>query len=155
VKWKNIKDADLTAYCGLYCGDCPRYQSRTLGMAKTLIDDLRDMRFGEYVEVKKDFLKEFERYDEFLKVLSSIAILRCSTPCRVGGDGCLGPCPIKSCVQAKKLDGCWQCDEMDDCKQFKFLDPFSGDIPKENLRKVRKYGLDDWAKYRGKFYRWL
>jgi hypothetical protein len=146
---------ELTAYCGLYCGDCPRYRSKALGLARTLGDELQAMRFGEYVEVKSAFMKELGHYAEFLKVLDAIARLRCDTPCRAGGDGCLQACDIKVCVQAKNFEGCWQCDEFELCGKFESLEPFSSDIPRENLRRIREYGIDRWAEHRGKFYAWL
>lgn len=151
----NNQEAELTAYCGLYCGDCLRYRSKAAGLARDLLSELQAVRFDRYAEVKSAFVNEFERYAEFLEVLDAIARLSCDTPCKAGGDGCLQPCEIKSCVLAKNLGGCWECDELDGCGKFEFLKPFSGDIPRENLRKIREYGLSRWVEHRGKFYSWL
>jgi hypothetical protein len=41
------------------------------------------------------------------------------------------------------------------CDKFEFLRPVHADAAKGNLQKIRKYGLEGWAKYRGKFYPWL
>jgi len=151
-KEMNNKEAELTAYCGLYCGDCLRYKSKAADLARDLQNELRKVKFDKYAEVKSAFVKEFEHYGECLQVLEAIAGLKCDTPCRAGGDGCLEPCEIKRCVGSKKLEGCWECDELEECERFEFLRPFSGSIPKENIRKIKKYGLDKWAKHRGKFY---
>ena len=151
----NNSEVELTAYCGLYCGDCIRYKSKFPDLAQDLEYELRNTRFDKYVEVKSAFVEEFASYRECLGALGAIAKLKCSTPCRVGGDGCLKPCGIKKCVQAKKLEGCWQCDEFEGCRKFEFLEPFSGDVPKENLRKIKEHGLDEWVEHRGKFYVWL
>lgn len=151
----NNTEAELTAYCGLYCGDCLRYRSKAADLAWDLLSETQAVQFDKYAEVKSTSVKELKHYKACRQVLEAIAKLKCSTPCRAGGDGCLGPCEIKGCIQAKKLEGCWQCDEFEVCGKFEFLKPFCGDIPKDNLRKIKKYGLNSWAKHRGKSYSWL
>ncbi len=151
----NSQEAELTAYCGLYCGDCLRYKSKAADLARDLEIELQKAKFDKYAQVKSASVKEFEHYGECLQVLNAIARLKCDTPCRAGGDGCLQTCEIKRCVELKKLEGCWECGELEKCGKFEFLKPFSGDIPKENVRRIREYGLDKWVKHRGKFYLWL
>jgi hypothetical protein len=152
---KNYSKSELTAYCGLYCGDCLRYRSKVTQLAQDLLIELQMVRFDKYAEVKSASVKEFKHYDECRQVLEAMVALHCNTPCRAGGDGCSEPCEIKKCVQAKKLEGCWQCDELDLCGKFEFLKPVCGDTPKENLRKIKEHGLDGWVEHRGKYYRWL
>jgi hypothetical protein len=151
----NSQEAELTAYCGLYCGDCLRYKSKASDSARDLQNELQKVKFDKYAEVKSAFVKELEHYDECHKVLEAIVKLGCDTPCRAGGDGCLQPCEIKSCVQSKKLEGCWECDEFEGCDKFEFFKLFHGDTAKENLRKIKKHGLSKWAEHRGKFYQWM
>ncbi len=151
----NNLEIELTAYCGLYCGDCLRYKSKVTELARNLTSELQAVRFDRYAEVKSVSVREFKSYEECRVVLEAIARLSCDTPCRAGGDGCLQSCEIKSCVQAKKLEGCWGCDVFEKCEKFEFLKPFSGDVPRENLRKIKEYGLTEWAKHRGEFYKWL
>ncbi|MBM4447495.1 MAG: DUF3795 domain-containing protein [Chloroflexi bacterium] len=148
-------EIELTAYCGLYCGDCLRYRSKVTDLAQDLLSELQAVRFDRYAEVKSASVKELKHYEECRQVLDAIVRLGCDTPCRAGGDGCLGPCEIKSCVQMKRLEGCWECDGLEGCGKFEFLKLLHGNVPKENLRKIRKYGLDKRAKHRGKFYAWL
>jgi len=155
VKEKKNTEAELTAYCGLYCGDCLRYRSKVTQLARDLTSELQAVRFDKYAEVKSAAVKGLEHYDEYLQVLHTISELGCDTPCRAGGDGCSKPCEIKRCVELKNLEGCWECDELEGCGKFEFLKLLHGNVPKENLRKIRKYGLDKWAKHRGKFYSWL
>jgi hypothetical protein len=148
-------EVELTAYCGLYCGDCLRYRSKAAGLARDLLSELQAIRFDRYAEVKSTSVKELKHYDECCQVLDAIVKLECDTPCRAGGDGCLQPCEIKTCVQSKKLEGCWECGEFEGCDKFEFFRPIHGDTTRENLRKIKKYDLDGWAKHRGKFYAWL
>jgi len=122
--------------------------------ARDLMTELQGVQFDRYAEVKGASVKELKHYEEFCKVLDIIISLGCDTPCRLGGDGCLQACEIKSCVQSKKLEGCWECGEFEECSKFEFLMPIHGDAAKENLRKIKKYGLSKWVEHREKFYPW-
>ena len=148
-------EVELTAYCGLYCGDCLRYKSKVADLARDLQNELQKVKFDEYAKVKGASVKELKHYKECCQVLDAIVSLGCDIPCRSGGDGCLQPCEIKGCVQAKKLEGCWECGEFEVCSKFGFFEQFHGDTAKENLRKIKEYGLNSWARHRGKFYSWL
>ena len=149
------QEVELTAYCGLYCGDCIRYKSKFAKSARDLANELRNVKFEKYAEVKSLSLKDLEHYQEFFEVLDLMAKLQCDTPCRAGGDGCLQSCEIKKCVQLKNLQGCWECDEFEGCVKFAFLKPMHGDTPRKNLSRIKKYGLHRWVTHREKFYVWL
>jgi len=149
------QEIELTAYCRLYCGDCIRYRSRAINLAEDLADELQKIKFDNYAHLKKDSVKEFQQYDGFRKILDAMARLECDIPCRAGGDGCSGPCEIKKCPHLNNFQGCWECDEFETCKNFEFLKSFHGETPRENLRKIKEYGLDRWVIYRGKCYPWL
>jgi hypothetical protein len=150
-----MNEAELTAYCGLYCGDCIRYKSRAVVLARDLIKELQTVQFDKYAKVKSAAVKELANFNECVRVLDAIVKLGCETPCRVGGDRCSGPCEIKNCVQMKKLEGCWECNTFETCDKFEFFRPIHGDTTVGNLKKIRQYGLDSWAKHRNKFYKWL
>ena len=152
---KDYSEVELTAYCGLYCGDCLRFRSKATELARDLMARLKSMQFDKYANVKKAAVKELEHYDECIDVLDAIVKLGCDTPCRAGGEGCSSPCPIKPCVRSKNLEGCCECDTFEICDKFEFLRPVHADATRDNLRKIRKYGLNQWAGYRTKFYPWL
>ena len=105
--------------------------------------------------MKSKQVKDFEYYGHFLKVIDAVTKLKFGTPCRNGSDGCQEPCPIKACVLTNSFTGCWECEKLETCEKFEFLKPFSGDLPKENARKIQEYGLSEWVKNRSKFYAWL
>jgi hypothetical protein len=152
---KNSLEAELTAYCGLYCGDCLRYRSKAAGLARDLMSELQAVQFDKYAAVKSATVKELEHYNECLEVLDAVVKLGCDTPCKAGGDGCSGPCEIKRCVKSKNLEGCWECDELEGCDKFEFFKPIHGNTTKGNLRKIKEYGLNGWVEHREKFYSWL
>jgi len=150
-----MKEKDLTAYCGLYCGDCLRYQSKASDLATHLLQELESQRFSEYAKVKREHIKEFDDYGLLIFLLQAIAELKCETPCRLGGDGCDGSCEIITCIQEKSYEGCWKCGDFASCNKLDFLKPMHGDAPVENLRKIKEFGIDSWAKHRAKCYPWL
>ena len=153
-------EIELTAYCGLYCGDCIRYRSKAADLAKELISELQNTGFDKYAELKSgstkqfDAVKQFEHYEECCGVLEAISSLQCNNPCRVGGGCQTFTCDILECCHNKKLEGCWQCGEFESCGKFEPLDSIHGDTPQLNLKKIKELGLGKWVGYRSKCYVW-
>lgn len=150
-----MTDSDLTGYCGLYCGDCVRYKSKISESAKDLLREFEKTQFSEYARMKQSQIPEFAHFEAMVGLLAHVSQLRCEIPCRLGGDGCEGSCPIIECLKDKIFEGCWECPECETCGKLDFLKPFHGDIPLNNLLKIKEFGLEAWAKRRGKFYPWL
>jgi hypothetical protein len=148
-------EQDLTAYCGLYCGDCVRFQSKASDLSDELLDEIEKQHLSDYANVKKTHTKEFENFDTLISTLKAISKFKCDLPCRLGGDGCEGSCEIIKCVKDKSIAGCWECKEFETCGKFDFLKPFHGEGPINNLRLINKYGLSNWAPFRDKCYPWL
>ena len=151
---------ELIGYCGLYCADCIRYRSKAADLASALLNEMKGKELDKYAELKsgatKQFnaVKQFEHFRECCEVLEAIVNLQCNTPCRLG-DGCSTfSCDILKCCRAKEFEGCWQCREFEMCGKFEPLESIHGDSPKENLRKIKKLGLDKWASSRCKPYKW-
>ena len=150
-----MKYKDLTAYCGLYCGDCIRYKCKASDLANELLREIDKHHFIEYANVKRIHIKEFENFESLVALLKAISGINCETPCRLGGNGCGGKCEIIKCVKTNKFKGCWECNDFERCDKFDFLQPFHGDATLKNLRKIKELGIDDWAKNREKCYPWL
>jgi hypothetical protein len=147
-------DRELTAYCGLFCGDCIRYKSKASDLASQLLDELGKTKFENYVKVKQRSVKELKTYKETISTLEVIRKLKCDIPCRLGGDGCAQPCKVANCTHLKGIEGCWECKEFEVCDNFEFLRPFHGNTPQNNIKKIRNYGLDKWAAHREGMYTW-
>ena len=148
------EEKGLTAYCGLYCGDCIRYNSKASKLAYDLKEELQRVKFDKYAEVKSLSVKEFKHYKECCEVLDAITGLLCTNTCRGGGCPTF-KCKIIECCNTKGLLGCWECNEFENCKELDFLEPFHGDLPKKNLRKIKELGLEKWLEHREKFFKWL
>ena len=154
------ENIELTAYCGLYCGDCLRYRSKAADLAKDLVSELQNTEFNKYAELKSgstkqfDAVKQFEHYKEFCEVLETIIALQCNNPCRVGGGCPTFSCEILECCQKKGFEGCWQCDEFENCGKFEPLKSIHGGSPQQNLKTIKELGLDKWVEHRQKSYVW-
>lgn len=134
----------LVAYCGLYCGDCLFYKGEIADLARDLRKKLREAKFDRVSRGMAKFFREFEDYERCYRVLGALVKLRCRRACRNGG----GPpfCKMRKCCDAKKIDGCWECSQFEDCKKLDFLKPVHGDGHLQNLRAIRKKGLDGFVK---------
>jgi hypothetical protein len=154
------QEKELTAHCGLYCGDCIRYRSKAADLAKELLGELEDTEFSKYADIKSsavnqsDQVSELKYYSECREILEALAALQCRTPCRAGG-GCPSfSCNIMECSKIHGFSGCWECNDFENCKNFEVLEPFHGDTPVQNLRIIRESGLEGWSAYRKKCYIW-
>jgi hypothetical protein len=151
-----MTESDLTGYCGLYCGDCIRYKSKASELAIDLLKEFENTKFADYARAKQSQISDFQHYEGMVNLLAHISRLRCEVPCRRGGDGCGGSsCLIIECVKGKYFEGCWECSEYKVCEKLDFLKPFHGDTPLHNLDRIKKLGIEAWAKHRGKCYPWL
>ena len=130
----------LIAYCGLFCGGCFSYQGKIADLARDLRKELRQTRFDKTAESLSNlsFFKVFKEYPGCYEVLGAMVKLRCKNACRDGGGNPF--CAIRKCCQKKGIEGCWQCDEFEDCRKMDFLKTNHGDAHIKNLRIVKKKG---------------
>ena len=142
---------DLTAYCGLYCGDCNRFRSRASDLARDLLTELDNTKFDKYAEIKSTSSNQADRkevlryYKECREVLEAMVALQCNNPCRVGGGCSTFTCKVLECCLEKGLEGCWECDGFEKCDKLFFLESMHNSTPVENLKAIKKYGLDNWT----------
>jgi len=134
------KDENLIAYCGLYCADCHGHNGRIPDLARDLRKELRESRYDKFAGFIStySFGKDFKNYDECYKVLGAMVKFRCKKGCKSGGGSPF--CKIRKCCQKKELEGCWVCEEFENCEKLDFLNPVHGDAHIQNLRKIKKNG---------------
>jgi len=140
------EDTNLIAFCGLYCGDCHGYTGKIPDLARDLRKELREIHYDKFASLISTYTfgKDFKNYDECYKVLGAMVKFRCRKGCRNGGGSPF--CKIRKCVQKHGFDGCWECAEFETCKELQFLETVHGDAHIKNLRKLRKYGQEEFAK---------
>ena len=150
-----MQDSDLTTYCGLYCGDCPRFQWKISGLARELLDEFERVHFSDLARVVAAHAPEFRHSDDMIALLNKLLDWKCESTCRQGQDGTGASCEIKKCIRTKAIEGCWACEDFETCGKLDFLKAFCEDAPIKNLRKIKELGIENWAKYREKQYPWL
>ncbi len=146
-----MDDARLTAPCGLYCGDCIPGDARLFCAARRLESLLDELDFGCYAELKARTVQAFREYDTFRTVLQALTRLECRVPCSDGGGK--PACPVRMCVTARSIAGCWQCRDVTCCER---VDHLASIHP--NLRRhhdlIRRHGVLGWSRHRGAHYAW-
>jgi len=130
------------AYCGLYCEECPNHKGIIADYARDLRKELRTYRFDKTAELLStiSFFKIFEKYPDCYEVLGAMVKLRCNRNCKNGGGNPI--CKIKKCCQKKQLDGCWNCDDFEQCSKLKFLEVNHGKAHIKNLKIIKKKGIE-------------
>lgn len=136
----------LITYCGLFCGECFSYTGKIADFARDLRKELRQTRFDKVAEGLSSisFFKAFKKYPECYEVLGEMVKLRCRKCCRDGGAN--PSCAIRKCCQKKEIEGCWLCDEFEDCRKMDLLKTNHGDAHLKNLRILQKKGKKEFLK---------
>ncbi|MDD5457357.1 MAG: DUF3795 domain-containing protein [Candidatus Margulisbacteria bacterium] len=142
--------------CGLYCKDCIPSNEKLFNTLKELKSLLADTKFENYVQLKVKREKTFKKYSDFLQVLEVMGKLECKNGCYHGPVselGCKSDCQIRICVLKKKYNGCWDCEEHVECELLKPQKKIHPSLD-QNLAKIKKYGVNNWAYLRGPHYCW-
>ena len=138
----------MTAFCGIYCGDCIPSKEEFFSTIDRLDEMLGELQFDEYADYKANRNPAFKDYPVFIAVLRQIKQLCCVT-CRQGGGN--SQCEIKGCVQNKELNGCWECNERSGCLFLNRLRSVHPNLD-YNLDLIEKMGPEKWVEKRKQHY---
>jgi len=136
-----VDKTEMTAYCGLYCGECAFNVGTIPDLARDLRKELRKARFDKAAEVIP-FI-DSGKYREAYEVMGALVKLRCKG-CKTSVRSQF--CDIAKCAIKKGYEGCWECGEFADCGKMEFLAHVHGDAHIKNLRKIKRVGVDQWVK---------
>ena len=130
----------LTAYCGLYCGDCFWYGQKVMRLARALRREIRTSGFDQYARYAARLPGDgvYADFDTCWKVLGAMTRTGCGRACRDGG--CSPSCSIRVCCISRKLDGCWQCARFESCPTLARLEPVHRGGHIRNLRVLKRKG---------------
>jgi hypothetical protein len=146
------EDEQLIAYCGLYCGDCFGYKGKVADLARDLRKELRESKFDKFADFisNENFGKVYKDYDKCYNVLGAMVKFRCRKGCKNGG----GPpfCKIRKCNQRKGFEGCWECEDFEECNKLDFLAHVHGDAHIKNLRRLKRKGPTEFVKGKHEWY---
>jgi hypothetical protein len=140
---KDNKDTKLIGYCGLYCGNCILRIGNVADLSRQLLEKFHEIKFEKWAKglasLSKE-LKAFENYESCYEVLEAWQEMRCEKVCKEGGGG--ASCKIRICCQKKNIEGCWECEQFEDCKTLAWLKPVNGEVNINNIRKIRSEGIE-------------
>ncbi|MEW6172879.1 MAG: DUF3795 domain-containing protein [Bacillota bacterium] len=93
----------------------------------------------------------FEKYGDCYEVLGAMVKFRCKRAWKGGG----GPpfCKMRKCCEKKGIEGCWECAGFETCEKLNFLKPSHGVAHIENLKKIRKQGVEEFLKGKKLWYK--
>jgi hypothetical protein len=125
----------LVSYCGVYCGACAPCSGRWRKAAKELLNLMK-----AYPPMPWEGKVPF-KYEEFKKGLNWLYKKRWVCPgCRAGGGRPY--CEIRRCVQGKKINFCYECNDFPCQKLFDIQVEHPDNI--ENIKKMMKIGVKNW-----------
>ena len=128
---------ELIAYCGLFCGDCPRYGGRMSGLARELRKEIEGSGLRRAARTERARRGAYKSFDNFWQMLGTIADFECPG-CRKAG--CSVTCRIRPCCRKRRLTGCWECPDFVTCPEFRGLRAVHGRGIAHNLRVLSRNG---------------
>ena len=93
-------------------------------------------------KLSPDQFRGLERIEEGHCFLEAMRQLDCEKTCKQGG-GTTG-CRIRECCRTKGIEGCWCCQQMENCQTLAWLSPVNGDAHILNLRTIRDRGMAEF-----------
>jgi hypothetical protein len=158
-------------YCGLYCGTCGMGGGLVSDRAKKLKEVVEAYKFEDWVsdffeqadtqlvldqairalgyseediaELKEEIERSKFDFAQFKAGLEWFTKVDCSG-CREGGGNPI--CPVRMCAKSKKIRGCWECEEIEECRTLKTFEERSSYPVMENLNDIKKSGEGVYAK---------
>jgi len=139
---KHNKNTKLIAYCGLYCGNCILRTGNIADLARELLGKFQEIKFEKWAKglaSLSEEVKAFEKYESCYEVLKAWDAMRCVKLCKDGGGS--SACEIRICCKKKNLEGCWECEQFEDCETLAGLKPINGEVNINNIKKIRTEGI--------------
>lgn len=139
-------------YCGLFCGDCVIRNGKIGLLSNKLLRCTRGSDFQKMAEglpqAMPDMFETLKDFELFQGVLKAMTHLDCVKMCREGGGSTA--CRIRSCCQAKGFDGCWHCDEFNDCEIVDWLNPVHHGANIQHIIRIREIGIHEFLEEKKK-----
>jgi len=131
------------AYCGLFCGACVIRRGRIAALSKELLERMGTPEFQKLAAglptLNAALFEALREWQACFRVLGAMRHLDCERTCRDGGG--TTACRIRECCRRKNMQGCWECDQFEDCETLSWLDPVHGDAHRQNIRMICRQGM--------------
>jgi hypothetical protein len=164
--------------CGLICCDCMFYKEEIYEAAINLKNVINQTKVNVFLSIlskeelnttlathlgvdKQEFysnFKPFARFPEFMEVLDSLINIQCKQTCPESGGcsmcGTTKACVVIKCVKEKRLNGCWECNERENCDKLLFVKMSYGKTIDENFRIINEKGIEAVPSRGDDYYEW-
>ena len=131
------------SYCALDCNACIIRSGRLAYKAKCMINQMKRKEFKTLARglthYRPELFSDLVYCEQGLKALKAIENLDCKTSCKSGGGST--NCEIRKCCISHKYDGCWECDDFENCSTLGFLKPMHGEANIKNIQYIRQKGM--------------
>ena len=136
------------AYCGLYCGQCIIRNGKISEKSEQLLEIFKTDDCKKLVDGLPKFFPEIHiesnEYETCIKFLQTMKFLDCNEVCKKTGG--TSKCKIKNCCIEKKLDGCWLCENFENCEILDSLTPIHKRANIKNIKTIRENGISSFLK---------
>ncbi len=139
-----MTEADKVAYCGLFCGNCIIKDSKIDRVSQQALAILNSRKFQKLKDglpiISSELWKNLKHVETAKLVLETMCNLDCNLPCKEGGG--TSSCEIRVCCQKKNFDGCWECEEMENCSVLATIFPVHQGSNINNMKIIREKGMN-------------
>ena len=136
------------AYCGLFCGQCIIRNGKISERSNKLLEIFKTEEFQKLVIGLPKFFHEINiesnEYETCIKFLKTMTFLDCNELCKKTGG--TSKCKIKNCCIEKNIEGCWICDDFENCEIIDSLTPIHQKANIKNIKNIRKNGMRSFLK---------
>ena len=135
----NEQCLDLLGYCGAFCRSCLFY-NKSISKESNILEYL--IRCVNLDKWYKPSNFQWEEAKKFLKEMKE-GRFNCKS-CKV--EPSWKECPIRPCVERRKLDGCWECKSFEECGTLKKIWKNHPEYLEEFINTVKEGGIEKWVK---------
>ena len=164
--------------CGLICSDCMFYKKEIYETANKLRKQISETNLNIFLsilskeevanamaehlctdnkELHSNF-KSFSKLQVFMEVLDSLIKIQCKEPCRETGGcsmcGTTKKCVTIKCIEEKELNGCWECNERENCNKLSFQRRSYGKTIEDNFKLINEEGIEAVVSSGDDYYEW-
>ena len=132
------------AYCGLFCGDCIIRGEKIADVSQNVLEIIDAPEFQKLLQglplISPEAFENLTYVRDAKYALKAMCNLDCYHPCKEGGGG--ASCEIRICCKEKKLNGCWECEQMETCTVLAAIYPVHQGANVRNMKIIREQGMD-------------
>ncbi len=138
-----MNETEKIAYCGLFCGECIIKDQKIGKQSEQLLNVMKTPKFQKLSaglpEISPEFWGKLIHVEKTKAMLEAMCNLDCDRSCKKGGGG--SSCEIRICCKDKDFNGCWECEEMENCRVLDSIFPVHKGTNVRNMQIIKEKGI--------------